>query len=220
MNKNLIIAGAVVLLIVIGAGAYFMTRNASNSPTSQTPSNESMSGEQNSSPKSIKDLLSAGSSQQCTFTTKVEGADASGTAYVSGGKVRVDSTATVNSATMNTHMIIKDNTSYSWTDGQAMGYMMEFDPNAMSDNDTDTDSDTSSQNMDVNKYVDYSCSGWSADESVFTPPASVKFQSMGSMMGPTGSAGGNQTAPQNNCAMCNYLSGESKTKCLAELQCN
>ncbi|MEK7559516.1 MAG: hypothetical protein AAB521_04380 [Patescibacteria group bacterium] len=216
MNKNVIIAIVALVLIVLGSGAYIMSKNSAKAPSSQTSPNQSSSGD-SISPKSMKDLLTAGQSQKCTFTDKIAEADSQGTVYVANGKMRGDFDSQVSGESYIMHMIVKDNQSYTWTEGQTTGFMMEFNPDKIAEA---VPTGSSSQTVDVNKYIDYKCSGWTADESVFTPPANVKFQNFGEVKTPTGSAGESQTAPQNNCAMCNYLSGDAKDKCLAELQCN
>lgn len=220
MNKNIIIAAVVVLLIIVGAGAYVMFKNSSASP--QMDNSDKMMKEEGAmeGKNSLKALLTSGSSQMCTFKDLVDDADYDGTVYVSGGKMRGDFTSTTNGQTYMTHMIIKDNTMHSWTDGQAMGYMMAFDVNAAMDSQKDN-KDSAPKTVDIDKMIDYQCSGWSVDESKFTPPASVKFQSMGEMMGPTGTMTNDKSGSSNSqCAACSSLTGDDKAQCLAVLNCN
>lgn len=219
MNKNVKILIAVLALIIIGAGGFVLFKNSSQKPTGQQ-----ISSDQNQSTgKSIKDLLTSGQSQMCTFTDKVEGSESSGTAYVSGGRVRVDATSSSNGQTLASHIILKDNKMYSWMDNQSMGYMMEFDPNKMMDNSSSSADSASSQNVDINKYVDYKCSAWTADESKFSEPSNIKFQSMGGvMMKPTGtsSSTGNSAPPQYNCSTCDQLPSAAAAECKKALKCS
>lgn len=213
MNKNILLAfGAVAILIVLGGALFVMNKNSTMKPAaSSNVANEKPASAQ----KSLKDLLTAGQSQKCTYTDKIENVDAQGTVYISNGRMRTDMTTQIASKPFISHMIVKDSKAYSWTDGQTMGFMMGFDPNK-----TPEAAPTGTQSVDVNKFIDYKCSGWAVDEGVFTPPASVKFQEMGSMMSPTGSTGTKTTTPQNNCAVCNYLTGDDKTQCLSSMHCN
>lgn len=219
MNKNIIIAAIIVLLVIVGAGAYLMFKNSSTSP--QMDNSDKMMNEEGAmeGKNSLKALLTSGQSQMCTFKDLVDDADYNGTVYVAGGKMRGDFTSTTNGQTYMTHMIIKDNTMHSWTDGQATGFTMAFDVNAAMNSQEDTKD--APKTVDIDKMIDYECSGWSVDESKFTPPASVKFQSMGEMMGPTGAMMDDKSGSSNSqCAACNALTGDEKTQCLSVLNCN
>lgn len=130
--------------------------------------------------------------------------------------MRSDYASKTGGQTIIGHMVISDNKSYIWMDGQSMGYMMAFDPN-----NTPEAAPTGTQSVDVNKLIEYNCSGWTSDNSVFTPPSNVKFQNLGEVKTPTSSTGVKTTAaPQNQCAACGYLTGDDKTQCRTALKCN
>src|SRR5688572_4232873 len=86
MSKQMIVIVAVVLLAIIGAGAYMlMGKNDSNS----LPSTSSNSDDSSGVFGSIQEAISKSVSLQCEYT------DESGmktTAYISGGSVRADMT--------------------------------------------------------------------------------------------------------------------------------
>lgn len=215
MNRNVQILIGILILIIIGAGAFLMFKNSSKAPvTTQNP--QTTVAEQNpaSTQKSIKDLLTSGQAQKCTYKDKMAEVDVEGTVYVAGGKMRSDYTSKTGGQTIIGHMVASDNKSYIWTDGQSMGMMMEFDPNK-----TPEAAPTGSQSVDVNKLIDYSCSGWTADNSVFTPPSNIKFQNLGEVKTPTGTSAEGQGS-QSQCAVCDNLTGNEKTQCLTALKCN
>ncbi len=212
-NKILLAAGAIILVIVLGGAAFIMSKNSSKAPVStQVTQNEKPASNQKSL-KSLKDLIASGQAQKCTFKDKSASVNVEGTTYVAGGKMRGDFNSMVGEKNIMMHMIASDKTSYTWMDGQTTGYKMVFDP-------ADMAAPTGSQqSVDINKVIDYNCSNWSVDSSVFTPPANVKFSELGAVAAPTGSTG-TKTVPQNQCAACDYLSGDAKTQCRTQLNCN
>ena len=219
MNRNVQIIIGILVLIVLGAGGFFLYKNSSKVPSMMQDSKTSVSSNQPSSSKTLKDLFSSGTAQKCTYkNVAVEGTDVEGVAYVANGMMRTDASINTSGTTTMSHIIVKDKTTYAWADGQTTGIKMSFDPNEMM---KEEPTGTSTQEaVDLNKQVDLNCSGWTVEDSVFAPPANIKFTEMGSMMSPTGSAGGSKTAPQNNCAICSYLTGDDKAQCLAQLNCN
>lgn len=217
MNRNVQILIGILVLIVFGAGAFLMFKNSSKTPVA-TQNSQTTVAEQKpaGNQKSIKDLLTSGQAQKCTYKDKMAEVDVEGTVYVADGKMRSDYTSKTGGQTIMGHMVVSDTKSYIWMDGQSMGMMMTFDPNKVSET-----APTGTQSVDVNKLIDYNCSGWSSDSSVFTPPSNIKFQNLGEVKTPTGSAGvRTTTAPQDQCAACDYLTGDDNAQCRAALECN
>lgn len=217
MNRNVQIVIGILVLIILGAGAFMMFKNPSKAPvTTQKPQATVTEQKPASIQKSIKDLLTSGQAQKCTYKDKMAEVDVEGTVYVAGGKMRSDYTSKTGTQTIMGHMVVNDNKSYIWADGQSTGMMMAFDPNK-----TPETAPTGTQSVDVNKFIDYNCTGWSMDNSMFTPPSNIKFQNLGEVKTPTGSASvRTTTAPQDNCAACDYLSGNDKAQCRTALKCN
>ena len=90
--------------------------------------------------------------------------------------MRGDFTSVAAGKTILSHMIVKDNTSYMWSDAMPQGIKMSFDTVA-------TQSDATPQSMvNPDAQVDYSCSAWDADTSMFVLPEGVTFQDMSAMM--------------------------------------
>ena len=217
MNRNVQILIGILVLIVLGAGAFLMFKNSSKAPVASQNSQTTVAEQKPAgSQKSINDLLTSGQAQKCTYKDKMAEVDVEGTVYVAGGKMRSDYTSKTGGQTIMGHMVVSDNKSYIWMDGQSMGMMMTFDPNKATEA-----APTGAQSVDVNKLIDYNCSGWALDNSVFTPPSNVKFQNLGEVKTPTSSTGVKTTAaPQNQCAACDYLTGDDKTQCRTALKCN
>lgn len=162
------------------------------------------SQEQSPSPSSLKDLISRGIAQSCTFSND----STSGTVYVSSGKVREDFTATTDGKETKSHIIVDGNTSYMWTEGSKTGFKMTFDVNATPSAKTSTSQNGS---FDASANINYKCGVWIVDSSLFALPTGVQFTSFGS----TPATGSNSS----QCSYCDSLSGDSKTQCLSALKC-
>lgn len=199
MKKKVIVILVIVALAVL---AYFflVAKRPAVAPAINPSGNTE---EESSSPTSLKDLLSKGIAQSCTF--KSEGS--TGTIYMSGGKVRGDFDATVEGQTMKSHMILESNTSYIWSDGSKTGIKMSFDPDATTPSAT---TGTQSGGFDASTQMNYKCGAWIPDASFFTLPAGVSFTSFDA---PT-------TGTNSQCSYCDSLSGDSKSQCLTALKCN
>lgn len=183
-------------------------------------SNTSGTGSEDTGPKSLKDLLSAGIAQKCTFSTTDESGTSEGVTYVSGGKVRADFSSTVEGKVVKSHMISDGKTNYIWTDGEKTGFKMTVEQTSTTESDvpsSSTDTSVSSQ-VDLNEKADYKCSAWIADDSLFTPPSDVEFQDFSDIFKPQPSTSAGSGTSQ--CAYCSSLSGEDKTQCLTALNCN
>lgn len=189
VNKNLLIG--VVLLLVLGVGGYFFM-------------NKKPAAIVTSVPTSLKDLLAANLPQKCTFPE--------GTVYISGGKFRGDFSSDVSGKAVVSHMISDSKTSYIWTDGEKQGFKMTITDEAKSQAESQTEVDKNG--VDVNAKLDYKCSTWLPDASLFNTPAGVEFTDFSALTAPA-AAGSNSV----QCAACASLTGDDKTQCLAVLNC-
>ncbi len=207
----------IIVLLLLGVGAYF---GYTKFLGGKLPGSSGSMMEEGGM-KSLKDLLSSGVAQKCTYSTADESGNSEGVTYVSGGKVRGDFTTVASGKTMTSHMISDGKTSYVWSDGEKNGFKMTVTEEATGDVETDySDTSTSSQ-ADLNQQADYKCSGWVVDGSVFTPPTTVTFTDFSQMYAPASAApaqGGSGDSSQ--CSYCNALTGDDKTQCLTALKCN
>ncbi len=218
MNKNTLIIVAIALVLLLGGGAFMMmNKSASTDGTgSNTSGFKSTTGGSNTASKSLKDLIMGGVAQKCTFSAS----GTTGESYVSGGKMRSDYSTTAGGNTVAGHMIVDGTTSYMWMDGQQTGYKMTYDVNEADV--PEAPEGQGQQGLDVNQMMDYTCTPWVANGSMFSPPADVTFTDFSAMMpsAGTGTAPAAGNAMPNACAACDSLSGESKTQCLTALNCN
>lgn len=221
MSQRTIIIAAVVGLFVLGGAGFVLFQNSqSKTATSQLqtntnpqPNTETVSGTPLEK-KSLKDLVMLGGDQTCTFQDTETGN--SGKVYMTGGKVRGDFSSSMEGTTINSHMVSDNNTVHIWMDGNNTGFKTSLDKVEQSSSNQNT--------VDINKQVDYQCSGWSPDNSMFELPSNVKFTDLGNLLPsslPKITITGSQIQPNTaTCDVCNNLTGDSKAQCLVALKCN
>ena len=129
--------------------------------------------------------------------------------------MRSDFSTVSNGKTTTMHMIIDGKDSYTWLDGMETGFMMSLSTTKPAN------VNAQSQGVDPDKKVDYACQPWIADASLFVVPSDVKFTDYSAMM--QGSAGAtmnaNTNTTMNKCAVCDSLTGDSKTQCKTAMGC-
>ncbi|MCX6704265.1 MAG: hypothetical protein NTZ07_02355 [Candidatus Woesebacteria bacterium] len=199
-KKIILIAGVLILLLI---GGFFMMKKGPKTVVAPEATQE-----QAASPSSLKDLISKGIAQSCTFSNE----GSTGTVYVSGGKVRGDFDTTVDGKVTKSHMIVDANTSYIWSDGQASGIKMTFDASAT----PSAEGATSPGGFDASANMNYKCGVWVTDSSMFTLPTGVKFMTFAATVPGASPASGSSSS---QCSYCDSLSGDSKTQCLTALKC-
>lgn len=176
-NKGVIIAVVVVLLLVVG---YFLMNKKGSSVVPGT--GNSLTSETSSGKKSLKDLLSSGIAQKCTYSMSDENGTSEGTSYISGGKVRGDFSVVASGKTTKTHMISDGKTSWIWTDGETTGFKMTVEEPTGTPGTTTPQEGSIQSGTDWDQSYDYNCSAWVADGALFTPPSTVKFTDFSDLM--------------------------------------
>src|ERR1051326_9326471 len=118
MNKKIVFAGAIVLLLAAGCSKKAAVQS-NTSVTTQTDQQASQS-------TSLKELIAGGKPVKCDVRFRQDASLTSGgTVYFGNGNMRGDFTSTQSGhAAIVSHTIIKDKTIYTWTEGQASGYKM------------------------------------------------------------------------------------------------
>ena len=212
----------VFLAILLPAGAYFgyktlkktePAENGANPPAVTEKQNEEslFSGK-------ITDLLSLGKSLKCTYTmNEQEGTIGTGNIYVSGTKMRGDSTITMeNNTSIDSHFISTDNVMYTWTSASPQGYKIALDQEAIDNAAAGTPSGITEEAKALQEKLDYKCLPWIPDQSLFELPAGVEFVDMSEITKPTGGDGDTG----NMCAICGMMqTEEEKTECLSNFNC-
>ncbi len=204
MNNNKMWWG-IGVVVVVALIAFFAMRSGG---TSEPGYGSDQGG--TAAQGSLKSLLASGTPQKCTFADKTAEADVSGTVYIANGMMRGDFTTVAGGQTMGGHMVVANNVMNTWIDGMTTGFKIAFDAAATSDQ--------ASRGLDANKNMDYKCSYWTADSSVFVLPAGITFTDMGSVTaGANASAGVSGMASQ--CAACDSAPADYREQCRAALGC-
>lgn len=220
MNKKILVIAVIFLILLVGTGAFFLFKpTPKNQPEVKQNQTGSPAVQNNTENKTeaikatLKDLLSAGKSTKCTFSTNTENTSVSGTVYAGNGKVREDFQSNAAGSTMSGHLIVDSTSSYMWTEGSVQGF--KFDVSQVP-----TGSSSQSQAQDINKSMNFSCQGWSADNSLFTLPANVTFQSFTVPVLSPKAGSSTENTNQSACAACdNIPAGEARNACRTQLNC-
>ncbi|MBI4037992.1 hypothetical protein HY382_03035 [Candidatus Curtissbacteria bacterium] len=212
MPKNTpLIAGAIAIVIAILVGGYLVMNKKSPSTSQPTTTQEQTAEDEGIVKGSIKSLLSGGKNVTCSVKYPMGDSAYEGKVFVAGSKMRGDFTTAVEGKTMESHMISDGTYTYSWASGMPQGVKMKMD-------ETQTQASPvagQSQQLDVEKQVDMNCSNWSVDNSVFTPPADIKFMDIGAITKPASSPAAGQTQQNQGSSICDQITDpQAKAACL------
>lgn len=215
MNKKIAIGVGIVIAIALLAIFAMQNKgkNETKDQTSQTQSQTSTEQPQDTQ-TSLKSLLGMNQAQTCTYTVG-ENLGTS-TFYVSIGKMRGDTVVKTGQTETTSHMIVTDQISYMWMDGQTTGYKMDF--SALQENTTKGEvNNTGGTSIDPNKNFNFKCSPWSPDESKFSLPNGIEFTDATKMLQGTTTPPANPNG-SNMATLCDSLQEPAKTECVKALQ--
>lgn len=229
MNKKILAMFVILLLLLLSIGVLYFSRKGGSiqSHTKELQNQEQPTiGQSNTGNKTesieatLKSLLSMGKSLKCTFSNNIKDASINGTVYAANGKVRQDfQTTSIGNATSN-HLIVDSSNTYMWTDGSNQGFKFAIDQASTG---PASSGYSQSQTQDINKSMNFSCQGWSADNSFFVLPTNVTFQSFTIPVVPStikSSTGSGVSAPNSACSACDNLpEGDARNTCRTQLDC-
>lgn len=186
MNGKII--GVVVVLAILLIGGFFLMGKKAMAPedTATTTEENGMVSDENTPSNtftgSMRELAMRGGSYKCSVAASgTEGAGMTNmVVYVDGAQVRTDATMEQGGqGAVESHTITDGQFMYMWSSSMAQGMKMKI-PEAGAGTGGATGSDTTGPNYDT-RYS-YDCDPWSADASVFAPPADVTFMEMSAAM--------------------------------------
>lgn len=177
---------AVSLLILGGcgmSGPQASQTTEESKTTQESAVNESMS---------LKDLISQGKQQKCTWTVNDEQTSTEGTVYISGENFKQE-------MKVNDPKNGGQQTMYSLSDGQSLytwntmmpGVGYKVNMQEMMDKETPTEMETEDskeqdtvrqKETDLNQDYNFKCETWMADSNQFVLPSDIKFQDMGEVL--------------------------------------
>lgn len=217
MNKTLLIGIAVgAVVIIAAAGVLLLNSKKSEQPAAMTSDTTEQATQSGNQPRSLRDLMSFADNQTCTFQ---DDRGNSGAVYVSNNMMRGDFKSESAAETGQSHIIVRDDQMYLWFDENEEGFKTSLQ--SVGDLQTD-ESSTSAKSVDIDKKVDYNCTEWNVDTSVFSVPSTITFTDYSTMMESAAEMmEDSQTeGRESQCAACNSLPASAKEQCLQTLQCN
>jgi hypothetical protein len=219
MNRNVAIVVGVLILFIIGSGAYLALNKSPQPSTNKSPitQNKPADSETQTVQGTIKSLLSSGKSQKCTYSSNLESASVSGTLYVANGKMRVDFASGTEQAKISGHMIMDSGFSYVWTDMSKQGIKMAIDQKLQQPSGIPA----GGQALDVNQTFAYTCQGWIGDGSVFALPSDITFSTFAlPAAASSGAVPSSKATNPSSCSVCDNLpAGTARETCKTQLNC-
>ncbi|MBP9669398.1 MAG: hypothetical protein KBE09_03855 [Candidatus Pacebacteria bacterium] len=179
MPKMLI--GFVAAGVLILGAWWFMSNQANPTTDTNTPPMNDAAAAPSEAPSgaftgSFEDLATRGGNWMCTFTSKTDMGDATGTVYVSGTRVRGNFAITAPViGKVDSYMIADDEYTYSWSSVMPQGFKARRVDTAQQPDGTTPTADTG---VDPRMSMNYNCEPHQADESLFTVPTNVTFQTL------------------------------------------
>lgn len=172
----------IIILLLLGVGGYYLMSKKS---VNQPPVMEKTTGvtpEQGGNIfSSIKDALSKSLSLKCDYPNP-DGKGGTVTSYIKNGAVRVASIAMGTQG--NGSAIMKDNKMWIWDDVKKTGMTLTLDTSKTvnpAGGVPSTDDQRSKVLAEMEKYKNY-CKTEVVSDSLFTPPADVKFTDLQNLM--------------------------------------
>lgn len=194
-NRNILIAGIAILIIVIAGSAYLKLGKFKNTQIKTTNIKTSPTPVKNKSlVTSLLSLLASGGNNKCSFEiTQTAGGKTKGTVYISGNKMYNTFTITDKTGkTSKMSMLKLADENYIWGDTLPQGIKMKLSVDDLKSN---TDA---GQYVDLNQKADYKCDTWIPDQSVFNIPANIKFMDVSALMAKPTSASTGTSSPCNS----------------------
>ncbi len=237
MNKTTIIILSILVILVIGAGGFALTRSKKGAVSDGVQKADTLMEEDKgtnganadageSFTGSLVDLLRLGKNYTCDFDYIDESDSYSGKVYVasSGDRMYGEFTGTIE-GTKVTSYVIRDGTyNYIWSSDSTQGLKAEIPEDEVGasffeSKDGDDDSSMSLANEDD---VNYDCKPWIVKSSMFKLPANIDFVDLGAMM--EGAMPGSDTDANGgfgvDCSACDSVpAGDARDQCLAALGC-
>lgn len=227
--NNKITLTVVIILLLLGGG--YIASQQMKTKSADTPQTAKKETKDTSMMTSIKDLLSSGKTQMCTYEYSNEKTGTSkGTTYIANGKMRTDYESTYGDGKTYSGSMINDGTyMYMWTATPPQGMKLKITA------EMDKQIEEAKQNqayIDPNTPMSYRCNNWSNDATIFTPPAEVTFTDYSAQMeqmrkmqqkmqsSPGAAVDNAEQMKAAQCAACESLEGEAKAACKSSLQCS
>jgi|GEM_PF-712260 len=234
MKKAKLIPILILILIVIGLGAFFFTGQGKKTDqaadtqkgqmvdkTKETKKDESFTG-------TLTDLLKMGKSVKCTGSFSDEESSMEMVVYTSGEKSYSETSfMAADGENMKTYSIFDSEWLYTWND-QGMATKMKVSDMEDLAKDLPAGEETEEAVESSEEYqndFDYKCSAWIVDNGKFTPPSDLEFTDLTQVMQEISEYAGTGEDDETGdpmkaaCAACAMLPIDEQAECKANLSC-
>jgi len=213
MNKKIL--WIIVAVLVVAALFLFIRRDRFFSES--MPETKLADDSEMAAPASLRDLVMRNRPMKCSVNEEAN----QGTFYIADKNMRGDFTSVSDGKSVSGHMIVKDNVSYTWMDGEKTGFKLA------ANEDLEVEASEGAQQkeqIDLDSKTNYDCDTWSKDNSYFDLPSGVEFTDLSAMMKTSVGAGAEASETVDlkamQCAACDSVPAESKAQCKSSLGCN
>ncbi len=213
MNKKIL--WIVVAVVAIAIVFFFLRRDSyfsDSMPETKLADDSEMAGA-----ASLRDLVMRNRPMKCSVNEEAN----QGTFYIADKNMRGDFTSVSDGKSVSGHMIVKDNVSYTWMNGEKTGFKVAADESLEVEA---SESAQQKEQIDLDSKTNYECDSWSKDTSYFDLPSGVEFTDLSAMMNASVGAGAQTSGAVDlkamQCAACESVPAESKAQCKSSLGCN
>jgi hypothetical protein len=162
----------ITALSLVVASAFILSActNPTTPPTGSAPTTQPTQSAQVSK-KSLKDLLSLGIAQHCTWESSEDGSTIKGDVWVMGTKFKQVTTITDQQGGMTINAIGDQEWVHTWNDKMPGGIKMNLKNIAP----TDAQEMNTETQIDLDKQMDFNCINTTVTDSDFVLPNNIKF---------------------------------------------
>ncbi len=229
MKKAILIPILLVILILLFL--FFFFGKSKKSDTLVAPTADSSMQAEDSGLSSftgnLMDVLKMGKAVKCTASFSDENGSSDMTLYTAGQKSYSEMTTDMGGEGKMTFYSIYDGEyMYTWNDEGAGTKMKVADIEELGKDVPAAEGQPSGEaenNKALQQNIDYKCSNWKADNSMFTPPSGVEFVDMAQTMKDLNEAmdsGDMENVMDSGCAACDLIpDAAGKAECKANLSC-
>jgi len=242
MKKTILIPVLVLFILLLGGGAYMfvispqLSREKEVQPTPDDHMQQNIvlddtsnaaepitkeNGTAGAPLTSLRAVLETGQSMRCTFSHSDEYSTQSGVAYVNTNRLRGDLTITQEgSAPQKVHVLVAGGWAYTWGASfeEGTGIKLQMSLDAL---DTVPEDDGSNL-VEIDEEVDYTCTPWDEDASMFIAPTDITFKDYSVLGTPLTDQADTAAMMREDadCSICDEAPGsDAQEECLAALGC-
>jgi len=168
------------LTVLVSAALLSACGSSASTSNSQTPT-KAETAQTKTVTQSLKNIISAGTAQKCTWSTKdTTGEVIEGTILTDGKKFKQTTIMSIGGKSTQSTVINDGEYLYTWTDeGSGTGFKVKMSDTAAVKNPAGVGQPT--QTVDMDKQTNYNCSPATVSDADFSIPSDIKFVDMANL---------------------------------------